>query len=81
MKQAKNTATNITANIRVNYSKTIGKNELTLGANADNYTTIIDDLNGLGHGLYGKLHSAAAIDNSWFGTRTLWKIALGSSDR
>ncbi len=65
--QAKNTLTNISANIRVNYSKTFGKHDLTLGGNADNYTTLVDNLNGEGHGLYGRLHSASAIDNSLTG--------------
>ncbi len=61
--QAKNTMTNTTANVRINYSKTFGNHELTIGGNADNYTTLIDNLNGEGHGLFGKLHSAKSIDN------------------
>ena len=65
--QSKNTSTNITANIRLNYEKTIGKHQLTLGANADNYTTITDNLSVIGHGLYGKIRSVSAIDNSLTG--------------
>lgn len=65
--QAKNTLANITANIRINYEKTFGKHELTLGANADNYTTITDNLSVVGHGLYGKIRSVSAIDNSLTG--------------
>lgn len=65
--QAKNTLTNITANMRINYEKTFGKHELTLGANADNYTSITDNLSVVGHGLYGKIRSVAAIDNSLTG--------------
>lgn len=67
LQQFKNTQTNITANLRANYSKTFGNHEITLGVNADNYTTVIDNLNVEGHGLYGKLHSAAAVDNSLTG--------------
>lgn len=65
--QAKNILANITANIRINYEKTFGKHELTLGANADNYTTITDNLSVVGHGLYGKIRSVSAIDNSLTG--------------
>ena len=65
--QSRNTLTNITANTRINYQKTIGKHDFTLGANADNYTTITDNLSVIGHGLYGKIRSVAAIDNSLTG--------------
>lgn len=68
LKQSKNTITNLTSNIRVNYNKVWGKHDFTLGANADNYTTIIDNINILGHGLYGNMRSGSAIDNSLSGT-------------
>ncbi|MDO4881058.1 MAG: SusC/RagA family TonB-linked outer membrane protein [Capnocytophaga sp.] len=65
--QSKNTLTNFTSNIRVNYEKAIGKHEFTIGANADNYTSITDNLSVTGHGLYGNIRSVAAIDNSLTG--------------
>jgi len=66
--QAKNTLLNTTANLRLNYEKTIGKHEISLGANADNYTTTSDNLSAEGHGLYGKIRSIAAIDNTLDGS-------------
>lgn len=66
--QAKNTITNITSNIRVNYNRTFGKHDLTLGFNSDVYSTILDNINITGHGLYGNIKSGAAIDNSITGT-------------
>lgn len=68
LKQAKNTITNLTSNIRINYNKIWKKHDFTLGANADNYTTIIDNISILGYGLYGSMRSGAAIDNSLSGT-------------
>lgn len=64
LRQDKNTNGNFTSNLRINYNRTYGKHDLTLGANADNYTTFIDNINITGHGLYGKMRSAASIDNS-----------------
>lgn len=63
LKQSKNTMTNITSNIRINYEKSWGNHDVTLGANADNYTTIVDNLNIKGNGLYGNMRSAGSIDN------------------
>lgn len=63
LRQSKNTTSNLTSNIRINYNKVLGKHDITIGANADNYTTIADNLNVVGHGLYGNIRSAAAIDN------------------
>ncbi|MDO4229576.1 MAG: SusC/RagA family TonB-linked outer membrane protein [Capnocytophaga sp.] len=64
LEQSKNTFTNITSNLRINYEKTLGKHHLTLGANADNYTSVIDNLNISGQGVFGKAQSANSIDNS-----------------
>ena len=67
LEQAKNTLTSITSNVRINYEKTFGKHQLTLGGNADNYTTIIDNLFISGNGLFGQMHSASSVDNSLSG--------------
>ncbi len=68
LSQSKNTITNITSNVRVNYNKAFGKHDITLGFNTDTYTSVIDNINILGHGLYGNIKSGAAIDNSIMGT-------------
>lgn len=64
LSQAKNTTTNITSNVRLTYRKVLGKHDFVIGANSDFYGTLYDNLWVTGRGLYGKVKSAAAIDNS-----------------
>ncbi len=68
LSESKNSTTNITTNLRVSYSKTLGKHDLTLGANTDSYNTIYDNLGVSGRGIYANAKTAAGIDNSIEGT-------------
>lgn len=67
--KSKNTNTNISSNVRITYNKVFAeKHSLTLGANSDYYSTILDNLSIRGYGI-GKLTSASAINNSIEGNR------------
>ncbi len=67
--QFKGTVSNLTSNIRFNYNNVWGKHEVTMGANADNYTTTIDNLYVEGHGLDENIRSVVAIDNDLEGAK------------
>ena len=65
----KNTTTNITSNLRVNYNKVWNeRHDLTLGANMDYYQTRLDNVGITGYGV-GLIKSAAAINQSIQGVR------------
>jgi len=68
--KSKNTNTNVTTNVRINYNKVIGKHDFTVGANTDYYWDDIDNMSLTGYGV-GTQKSAAAINQSIEGSRKL----------
>lgn len=67
--KAKNTTTNISANLRATYTHTFKDvHDLTLSANCDYYDMQSDGLSTTGYGV-GTINSAAAINQSLTGTR------------
>lgn len=73
--KSKNTNTNMTTNVRINYNRTIGKHDFTVGANTDYYWDDIDNMSLTGYGV-GTQKSAAAINQSIEGTRKLSSSSL-----
>lgn len=67
--QAKNVDLGSTTGLRINYTHTWGAHDFTIGADVDFHTNVVDALRVSGHGLYGNVMSAAAIDNSIEGSR------------
>lgn len=58
-----------TTGLRLNYSRTWGIHDFTIGGDVDFHTNTLDALRVNGYGLYGNVMSAAAIDNSIEGAR------------
>ncbi|MGM9763279.1 MAG: SusC/RagA family TonB-linked outer membrane protein [Candidatus Cryptobacteroides sp.] len=65
---AKNTMTNITTNVRINWNRTFGKHDITLGANTDYYWDNTDNMSVTGYGV-GLINSPTAINQSIEGSR------------
>ena len=68
LSKSKNTNSNITTNVRVTWTKTFGKHDITLGANTDYYWDNMDNMSITGYGV-GKLKTPAAINQSIEGNR------------
>ncbi len=68
LSRAKNTLTNVTTNVRVNWNRTFGKHDVTLGANTDYYWDATDNMSITGYGV-GLLNTASAINQSIEGNR------------
>lgn len=68
LSKAKNVMTNVTTNVRVTWNRTFGKHDVTVGANTDFYTDMIDNMSITGYGV-GLLNSASAINQSIEGSR------------
>jgi TonB-linked SusC/RagA family outer membrane protein len=68
LSKGKNTNSNITTNVRVTWTKTFGKHDVTLGANTDYYWDNMDNMSITGYGV-GKLKTPAAINQSIEGNR------------
>lgn len=69
LQQNKNVDLGSTLGLRLNYSRTWGIHDFTIGADVDFHTNTLDALRVVGYGLYGNVMSAAAVDNSIGGTR------------
>lgn len=68
-KKSKNVNTNISSNVRINYSRVFkGRHEITLGANMDYYQSISDNVGITGYGV-GTINSSSAINQSLSGNR------------
>ena len=65
----KNTLTNISSNIRLTYTRTLGKHDLTLGTNFDYYADHTDNLGITGYGLSSKMQSPSGVNQSIEGNR------------
>lgn len=68
LSKGKNTNSNVTTNVRVTWTRTFGKHDVTLGANTDYYWDNMDNMSITGYGV-GKLKSPAAINQSIEGNR------------
>ena len=68
LSKGKNTNSNITTNVRVTWTRTFGKHDVTLGANTDYYWDNMDNMSITGYGV-GKLKTPAAINQSIEGNR------------
>jgi TonB-linked SusC/RagA family outer membrane protein len=67
--KGKNTETNYSSNVRINYNKQIGKHDITLGANTDYYYAYCDDMGLKGYGIASKVNTAAGINQGIEGAR------------
>lgn len=68
LSKGKNTNSNVTTNVRVTWTRTFGKHDVTLGANTDYYWDNMDNMSITGYGV-GKLKTPAAINQSIEGNR------------
>ncbi len=68
LSRSKNVMTNMTSNVRVTWNRTFGKHDVTLGANTDFYTDMMDNMSITGYGV-GLLNTASAINQSIEGNR------------
>lgn len=62
LSQEKGTEFNVSTNVRINYTKTLGDHDFTVSANSDSYYLSYDDMGVRGYGLPSKLNTIAGIN-------------------